>query len=168
MIHVPEIQKILYLTDLSRNARYAFSYAASMANHYGAGVTILHVVEEPSPGALAMVTDFVGEERWEKMREEKRDKVVQTLKSRLENFCEEVSEELPACPFIVDDILVKVGNPVDLILEQTDKTDYDVVVMGSRGLGLLSGAVLGSTSKRVLRRCKKPVLVIRLPEDEEE
>ncbi|RLF56739.1 MAG: universal stress protein, partial [Thermoplasmata archaeon] len=52
---VPEIKKILYPTDLSKNARYAFSYAASMANHYGAGVTILHVLEEPSPVALGMV-----------------------------------------------------------------------------------------------------------------
>jgi nucleotide-binding universal stress UspA family protein len=168
MIHVPEIRKILYLTDLSKNARYAFSYAASIANHYGAGVTILHVVEEPSPGALAMVTDFVGEARWEKIREEKQDKVIQTLKSRLKNFCDEASEELPACPFIVDEILVKIGNPVDWILKEMEENGYDVVVMGSRGRGLFSGAVLGSTSKRVLRRCKKPVLVIRLPEAEEE
>ena len=168
MIHVPEVRKILYLTDLSKNARYAFSYAASMANHYGAGVTILHVLEEPSPGALALVIDFVGEERWEKMREEKQDIVIETLKTRLKSFCDEVSEELPACPFIVDDILVKIGNPVDLILKEMEETDYDVVVMGSMGRGLLGGAVLGSTSQRMLRRCKKPAFVIRLPEEEEE
>jgi len=166
MFHVPEIRKILYTTDLSKNARYAFSHAASIANHYGAGVTILHILEEPSQGALAMVTGFVGEDRWKAMREEKQHILIQTLHSRLQDFCDEVSEELPSCPFIVDDILVKAGNPVDLILKETEETDYDLVVMGSRGRGVMSGAVLGSTSNRVLRRCKKPVLVIRLPEGE--
>ncbi|MBW2094159.1 MAG: universal stress protein [Deltaproteobacteria bacterium] len=161
---VPEIKKILYPTDLSKNARYAFSYAASIANHYGAGVTILHVLEEPSPVALNMVTDIVGKDRWEKMRKEKQESVIQTIKSRLQNFCDEVSEELPACPFIVDDILVKIGHPVDVILAEREQSNCDLVVMGSRGRGILSGAVLGSTSKRVLRRCDKPVLVVRLPE----
>ena len=164
---VPEIRKILYPTDLSKNARYAFSYAASIANHYGAGVTILHVLEEPSPVALGMVTDIVGRERWEEMRKEKQESVIKTIKTRLQDFCDEVSEELPACPFIVDDILVKIGHPVDVILAEREKADCDLVVMGSRGRGILSGAVLGSTSKRVLRRCKKPVLVIRLPEGDE-
>lgn len=168
MVLIPEIRKILYPTDLSKNARYAFSYAASIANHYGAGVTILHVLEEPSPVALGMVTDIVGKERWEEMRREKQEAVVQTIKSRLQDFCDEVSEELPACPFIVDDILVEIGHPVDVILAVGKKVDCDLVVMGSRGRGILSGAVLGSTSRRVLHRCKKPVLVVRLPESEEE
>jgi nucleotide-binding universal stress UspA family protein len=161
---IPEIRKILCPTDLSKNARYAFSYAASIANHYGAGVTILHVLEEPSPVALGMVTDIVGKDRWEEMRKEKQESVIKTLKSRLQDFCDEVSEELPACPFIVDDILVKIGHPVDMILAERERTNCDLVVMGSRGRGILSGAVLGSTSRRVLRRCDKPVLVIRLPE----
>lgn len=161
---VPEIKKILYPTDLSKNARHAFSYAASIANHYGAGVTILHVLEEPSPVALGMVTDIVGKDRWEEMRKEKQNSVLQTIKSRLKDFCEEVSEEMPACPFIVDDILVRIGHPVDVILEERKKNDCDLVVMGSRGRGIFSGTVLGSTSKRVLRRCDRPVLVVRLPE----
>jgi len=53
---------------------------------------------------------------------------------------------------------------VDMILAERERTNCDLVVMGSRGRGILSGAVLGSTSRRVLRRCDKPVLVIRLPE----
>ncbi len=162
---VPEIKRILYATDLSENARYAFSYAASIANRFGAGVVILHVLEELSRSAMGLVTDIVGRERWEEMRKEKQDKVIQTLRGRLEAFCEEVSEELPSCPFIVDDILVEVGNPVETILKKLKETNSDLVLMGSRGQGLLAGAVLGSTSRRVLRRCKKPVMIVRLPEN---
>jgi nucleotide-binding universal stress UspA family protein len=36
--------------------------------------------------------------------------------------------------------------------------------MGAHGHGVLADAVMGSVSRRVVRRCKKPVLVIRLPE----
>jgi len=41
---LPEIRKILYATDLSENARHAFGYAVSLANRYGAGITIMHVL----------------------------------------------------------------------------------------------------------------------------
>jgi nucleotide-binding universal stress UspA family protein len=38
--------------------------------------------------------------------------------------------------------------------------DADLVVMGSRGLGALSGAALGSLSHRVIGATRKPVLVV--------
>ncbi len=43
-------QKILYTTDLSETANFAFSYAASLANHYDAVITILHVLKEAVSG----------------------------------------------------------------------------------------------------------------------
>jgi nucleotide-binding universal stress UspA family protein len=42
---LPQIKNILYATDLSENARYAYNYAASMGQQYGARITILHVIE---------------------------------------------------------------------------------------------------------------------------
>lgn len=39
-----DLKRILYVTDLSENARYAFAYAVSQANHYGASITLLHVL----------------------------------------------------------------------------------------------------------------------------
>ncbi|MDQ1335486.1 MAG: hypothetical protein QG552_2436, partial [Thermodesulfobacteriota bacterium] len=71
----------------------------------------------------------------------------------------------PACPFITDEILVRIGNPVEVILEQAEKSNCDLVVMGSRGHGVLADAVIGSVSRRVLRQCKKPVLIVRLPKE---
>jgi nucleotide-binding universal stress UspA family protein len=43
---IPEIKKILYATDLSKNARYAFAYAVSLANLYDAKIILLHVLPE--------------------------------------------------------------------------------------------------------------------------
>ncbi|MBW1819113.1 MAG: universal stress protein, partial [Deltaproteobacteria bacterium] len=65
---IPEIKKILYATDLSENARYAFSYATSLANRYGAGITILHVLQDLSPYRDSLVVNVLGEERWSELR----------------------------------------------------------------------------------------------------
>ena len=41
-----DIDRILYVTDLSDNARYAMAYAVSLANTYCAQIIILHVIDE--------------------------------------------------------------------------------------------------------------------------
>ena len=160
---IPEIKKILYATDLSENARYAFGYAASLANRYGAGITILNVLVDLSPYRDSMVINVMGEEKWKELRQNNEKSVLATLRSRLEQFCADAAEDLPTCPFITDDIIIKIGNPVDEILEQTEKLDCDLLVMGAHGHGIIGDAMMGSVSRRVLRRCKKPVLIIRLP-----
>ena len=163
---IPEIKSILYTTDLSENARYAFSYAASLANRYDAGITILHVLEDISPTADNLVVGILGREKWEELRGKNEKEVLTTLKSRLTKFCEDVQAELPSCPFITDNIKVAIGKPVDEILQEVENSDYDIVVMGAHGHGLIGDAFMGSVSRRVVRRCKKPVLVVRLPEGE--
>jgi nucleotide-binding universal stress UspA family protein len=161
---IPEIKKILYATDLSENARFAFGYAASLANRYGAGITILHVLEDLSPYRDSLVMNVLGETKWKELRKGNEEKILATLKERLEKFCSDVGAELPACPFITDDIIVKIGNPIDEILKQAEATGCDLIVMGAHGHGILGDTMMGSVSRRVLRRSKKPVLVIRLPE----
>jgi len=163
---IPEINKILYTTDLSKNARHAFSYAASIANRYDAGVTILHVLEDVSPTASSLVINILGEEEWGELRKRNEKEVLDKLRSRLTQFCDEVQAEMPACPFITDDIIVKIGNPVDEILQEAEVNGYDMIVMGAHGHSALANALMGSTSRRVIRRSKTPVLVVRLPEED--
>ena len=162
---IPEINKILYTTDLSKNARHAFSYAASIANRYDAGVTILHVLEDISPTASSLVINIMGEEEWRELRNRNEKEVLDKLRTRLTQFCDEVQAEMPACPFITDNIIVKIGNPVDEILQEAESNSYDMIVMGAHGHSALADALMGSTSRRVIRRSKTPVLVIRLPEE---
>ena len=160
---IPDIKKILYCTDLSEQAKYSFGYAASIANRFGAGITILHVLEDVSEYRDSLVINILGPEKWEQLRRQNEQEVVQKLRTRIEEFCKEISQEMPACPFITDDIVVKIGNPVDKILKQVKAMNCDLVVMGARGHGVLADAVLGSVSRRVLRRCDKPVLIVKSP-----
>lgn len=161
---IPDIKKILYVTDLSENARYALKYASVLANRFGATITILHVLEELSPSSLGLVSEIVGKKRWLELKNRNEKKVMESIRQRIENVCNELSENAPECPFLVHKIIVKTGNPVDQIIYHAEKKDVDVVVMGSRGQGVLAVAMLGSTSHRVLRQCSKPVLVVRLPD----
>jgi nucleotide-binding universal stress UspA family protein len=163
---IPEIKKILYTTDLSQYARFAFGYAASLANRYDARITILHILEDISPSADSLVINIIGKQKWADLRGRNEKEVLDTIKSRLTAFCEDVQSELPSCPFITDNILLKIGNPVDEILQEVENNSYDMVVMGAHGHGVLGDALMGSVSRRVVRRCKTPVLVVRLPEED--
>ena len=162
---VPEIKNILYATDLSENARFALKYASTIASRFGAAITILHVLEELSPSGLGLVSEIVGKKRWAELKKRNEEKIITSIRTRIEDVCNEISQSIPECPFIVQEIIVKTGHPVDQIIHYAEKEDCDMVVIGSHGQGIFSEAVLGSTSRRVLRQCTKPVLVVRLPKN---
>lgn len=126
----------------------------------------MHVLEELSPNAITLVEDVLGEERWKDIRKKNEDQVIQSIKDRIEKLCDEMEQKLPECSFIIDSVIVEIGHPVDRIIRQAKKNNCDMIVMGSRGQGVLKGAMLGSTSRRVLRRSEIPVLVIRLPKED--
>ena len=53
------------------------------------------------------------------------------------------------------------GHAAREILADAKEHDADVIIMGSRGRGDLSGAVLGSTAHKVIHLTDRPVLVVR-------
>jgi len=59
----------------------------------------------------------------------------------------------------MEEVIVKIGNPVEVILQEVDQKNYDVIIMGAHGHGAIAGAVMGSVSRRVVRRSTTPVLV---------
>ena len=118
---IPEIKKILYTTDLSENARYAAGYAASIANRYGAGITFLHALEQLSPYRESLVVNVIGDTKWNEIIEKNESEVHEKFRKRLEDFCDEMASEHPTCPFIADGMVVKAGNPVELILDEVGK-----------------------------------------------
>ncbi len=161
---LPKIENILYATDLSENARYAYKYAASLGQQYGAHITILHVIEKLSANMFLQIQGFVGEEKWKKLHEEKQADFISTIKGRLNQFCSEISDEVDACTFQVEKIIVKEGIATDEILHQAEINNADLIIMGTRGFGMFKEALLGGTARRVVRRSNIPVMVVRLPE----
>jgi nucleotide-binding universal stress UspA family protein len=52
------------------------------------------------------------------------------------------------------------GSAVDEIVRAADAFDADLVVVGSRGRGTLKATVLGSVSRSLVSRSRRPVLVV--------
>lgn len=163
---VPDVKKILYATDMSENARFAFSYAASLADRYDAQVTVLHVLEDVSTAFSMHISSYMGEQEWAQLQVEKESALLDTITERLNDFCNVARDEMKECKFIVEKIMAVKGVPAEEILNQAETTDSDLIVMGTRGYGVFKDALMGGTARRVVRRSPIPVMVVRLPEAE--
>jgi nucleotide-binding universal stress UspA family protein len=53
------------------------------------------------------------------------------------------------------------GNTVDEIVAHGDSMDADLIVVGSRGHGAITSALLGSVSRGILAESRRPVLIVR-------
>ncbi|QYF82444.1 universal stress protein [Brevibacterium sp. PAMC21349] len=53
------------------------------------------------------------------------------------------------------------GEPGPSIVDYANKEQFDLVIIGSRGLNSLQEMVLGSVSHKVVKRVKCPVLVVK-------
>jgi nucleotide-binding universal stress UspA family protein len=53
------------------------------------------------------------------------------------------------------------GSPAEKILEVAQAHGADLIVIGSRGRGAITGTILGSVSSDVVHRSDRPVLVAR-------
>ncbi len=161
---IPVIRKILYCTELSDSPSYVFRYAASMAHQYGAAITILHVMEDVPEGSRQLIASEIGASRWEEIKKNNAQEACDILKARKEKFLKEARSKQPDFSFVIESILVKFGYPAEVILHQVEAGGFDLLVMGSHGKGRVADVLMGSTTGRVIRQCKKPVLVVRHPE----
>ena len=166
-----QIKKILYATDLSESAVHAFSYAVSLANMYGAGITILHVLAE-FPGE-EFIVNMIDRDTWEEIKNrhysEARDQLIGkkrghvAIKEVLEAFSEEAKADAKDQTFVTDETLIKTGAPAEIIVQTAKEQNCDLIVMGTHGHGTFADVFVGSTAKWVIRQSSIPVLVIRLP-----
>jgi nucleotide-binding universal stress UspA family protein len=58
------------------------------------------------------------------------------------------------------------GDPAREIIAAAREHDHDVIVLGSRGRGRMSAALLGSVSNRVMHDADVPVIVIHRPRND--
>jgi len=172
---IPDIKykKILYTTDLSESGRYAFHHAASLTNCYGADLTVIHVVEG-GPELDRRLFGYVDEKLWEEIKtrnlEEAKDILISrkrdnaAIKECVGQFCEEIQAGMPEQADITYKIEIKMGDPVEQIVEMAENGNYDLIVMGRHGDGAIKTAVLGDVVRKVVRHTDIPVLIVKVPE----
>lgn len=136
---------ILVPTDGSRQAANAVEEGVKLAKELDATVHALHVVDEFE----AKVVPITGEQ------EAKRDEYV----AYGERITEEVAD-LVAEAGLDAVTAVEIGIAHKEIQQYVEEHDIDLVVIGSRGLGAIEEALLGSTADKVIRLVDEPVTVV--------
>ena len=164
-----EINRILYATDLSENARHAFGYAVSLANLYEAQLVILYV-ESEDMNIEERLKEHVEKEKWEAIREQNmadarevligKKKQSETIRQVLNHFCNSASELSGSQAAISDEIEIVAGNPADEIISHAKDKACDLIVVGSHGQTTSLDKNIGTTAEEVLRKARVPVLLI--------
>ncbi len=138
--------KILVPVDGSDNSYRALDAALFLSEKLGSDITVIHVMEE------VPITHIESQK---------------LLRELLENYKKENEEILSKCSEIarkkgltINTILLQ-GNPASIILDFSKKEKYDIVIMGSRGMGKFKEIILGSVSNKIVHHSPCGVLLIR-------
>jgi len=147
---VPRYRHVLVAFDGSPEAELALAHAIAMAQVYRARLRIVAVVPPPpmlawqAPGGMQGVHDA-----------EQRE-----LDKHLRAAADSVPDDLSVTTQLLD------GDPAREVLRMAREGDHDVIVLGSRGRGRVTAALLGSVSNRVMHDASVPVIVIHAPRDD--
>jgi len=162
---LPVIKNILYATDLSKNSAFAFRYAMTLADAMDARITILYVLPMVDSAMEVPIITHMGEDRYFQLKEERSRETISKIEERLHDFTSGEVKNIKGRKVKVSSILVHEGDAVDEILKTAEKCNSDVIILGAHGKGSLSHTFLGSVSEKVLRRSRRPVLVVPIPKD---
>ena len=138
-----KIKKILVPLDGSSNSFRGLDVAIHMARESHATITGLYVAGITKPKPNDQITPL------EKLLLDNAKKIMKKAKLKA------------AKRGILFFDRVSYGDDGKRIVEIADKKKFDLIVIGSRGMGAAKEIFLGSTSNYVLHKSKKPVLIVK-------
>jgi nucleotide-binding universal stress UspA family protein len=157
MAILPEFKTILYATDLGgEHTKPVFAAALSLANEYDADIIMVHVVEPMSMAMQAVVDTYLTEFDAKKVYQDGMKSVLETMKARLKNFCDEELGSHSTQNVHVKEMLIASGKTSEEIVRVAEEHDADLIVIGKS----TRTGVVGSTARRVPRHTNIPVLII--------
>ena len=149
MIDYPQYKKVLFCTDFSENADYAFDFAYGIAKRDEGTLYILHIIPRNSNQAYA--ESFVAMEDLEKIQKAVEGDVANNYNERYVNkIANEIAYEL----------VTKTGREDKEILTFAKQEHVDIIVMGTHGKTGIEHVFFGSIAEKVLRHSPFPVFII--------
>ena len=140
------MQRFLIATDGSGNALEAVDFGLELAHEQGAEVAFIHVTQ-PIEWAVYPFGPF--------------DSIPAETPAVDEDEPLRVALARAATWGVVAHPVAVLGDPVLEVPAYADRMNADLIVIGSRGLGGVTSALLGSVSRGVLKHTGRPVLVVR-------
>ncbi len=138
------MKQIVIATDGSEGGRAAVEDGLELARSTGAAVTLLCVRFAPPP--------IVGDPIYKRALHEGLAKARTVL--------EQAGAAAVETGVTYDTVILE-GDPAREIVDLARARKADLIVVGSRGLGAVAGAMLGSVSNAVVHRADRPVLVTK-------
>jgi len=140
--------KILYPTDFSEVSMKALGYIKQLKKGEAREVLILHVIDDRALTAIEASAPGRSKE-FESALMEDADRELKSLESELKKTGLKVVTRMV------------IGNPLQQILKVEKEEDISVIVIGSHGKSNLEEMFMGSVSEKVVRKCEKPILVVK-------
>jgi nucleotide-binding universal stress UspA family protein len=134
------IKHLLLATDLTERSQRAFERAIQLKSELGAAVTLLHALE---PGLFPAI----GEERY----------------ADAEGLLRTLIAELPEDKRAGVACDIRVGEPFTAIIDEADKYNAELIIVGQPAKGGLKELFIGTTTERVVLHSDLPVLVVNEP-----
>jgi nucleotide-binding universal stress UspA family protein len=131
---------VLFPVDRSREAREAAEVVIEIVNTYSSRLVLLSVVEESVEEGEILESPMTSEEA-----------IAELLKN---------AQNLFADRGIQSETMEREGKPAFTICDVADEIDADLIIMGSRGLGLTDEGAADSVTNRVINLAPCPVLVV--------
>jgi len=149
MMEYPKHKKVLFCTDFSENADYAFDYAYGIAKRDEGLLYILHVIPENPHQTFA--DNYISKEdlkRIQKSIEEYLD----------DNYSERYVKKIENG--VKFEIVTKSGREDDEIIKFSKQEKIDIIVMGTHGRTGIEHVFFGSVAEKVLRHSPFPIFII--------
>jgi nucleotide-binding universal stress UspA family protein len=146
------LKKILVPTDFSEHAEHAFRHATAIARWTGAELLVLHVVEKFMDHSLLYSDVWPFQKPVKQYYQDLEERTAQRLKDQVSRL---------VGPDITFRVIVSTGTPSPEIVATAGREDADLIVIATHGRGGLRGALIGSTTDRVIHKASCPVLVMR-------
>ncbi len=137
---------VLVPVDGSDNSLRALDAGLLLSEKLGAKITAIHVME---------VIPILHIQSEKLLRE-----LLEAYKKESERILSKCSEMAASKGISINTKLLQ-GNAGSIILDFCEKENYDIIVMGSRGMGKFKELVLGSVSNKVVHHSTCPVMIVR-------
>lgn len=151
-------EKILVAVDGSEPSIRALHHAMILSGKFGSELILLTVFQKR---ALPMVSNEEDAEEWS-VDPDLCTKYWNSIREYHEKVLESAEQGVKKWnPDQKYTALIVEGHPASQITSVAQSRNVDLIVMGNHSKGGIKEWLLGSTSKRVVDTCKRPVLIVK-------
>ncbi len=152
------IRHILYASDLTDGDR-VLACAIDLANRLGASVQVLRVIPDLREKSLIEVDSHVPQEELDKYHDARAARAKEHIEAQIAAFYAVRGNDAPTHP--INEVIIKEGDDVaEVVLEQAKASGANLIMMGSRGEGLIAGLLFGSVVQELIRKARIPVFLV--------